>query len=277
MSGHFIVGYDDHQIFICHPDATNSQWRMRILERLPNLFRDGSAILAKFPPEIGKILLETLKQNLIQLSGNSIAISSLHLEDGHQLSLRIRLFQLSPNYNRSRRREFTIQAENVLKLRSEYINEGSRYQLGYRLTNDGFYRVKLFNLSGNQVDEILSAMKENQVKNFEELRKNVVIQRDVEFKSFDSQIQEEFEKFVDAITSPGIHNNNNNNTEETQNNKSCDDLMFEPCKDQCHKMEGSFETDNVALVIQSRRNFDKCRADDWKEKWENTSKWNCSN
>jgi hypothetical protein len=52
MLGHFIVGYDDHQIFICHPDATNSQWRMRILERLPNLFRDGSAILAKFPPEI---------------------------------------------------------------------------------------------------------------------------------------------------------------------------------------------------------------------------------
>jgi hypothetical protein len=214
MSGHFIVGYDDHQIFICHPDTTNNQWRMRILERLPNLFRDGSEILAKFPPEIGKILLETLKQNLIQLSGNSIAISSLHLEDGHQLSLRIRLFLLSPNYNRSRRREFTIKAENVLKLRSEFNDERSRYQLGYRVTNDGSYRVKLFNLSGYQVDEILTAMKEYQVSNFEELSKNVVIQRDVEFKSFDSQTQEEFQKLANVITSPGIHNSTNN-TEET--------------------------------------------------------------
>jgi hypothetical protein len=187
---------------------------MHILERLPNLFRDGLAILAKFPPEIGKILLETLKQNLIQLSGNSIAISSLHLEDGHQLSLRIRLFLLSPNYNRSRRREFTIKAENVLKLRSEFNDERSRYQLGYRVTNDGSYRVKLFNLSGYQVDEILTAMKEYQVSNFEELSKNVVIQRDVEFKSFDSQTQEEFQKLSNVITSPGIHNSTNN-TEET--------------------------------------------------------------
>jgi hypothetical protein len=57
-------------------------------------------------------------------------------------------------------------------------------------------------------------MKEYQVSNFEELSKNVVIQRDVEFKSFDSQTQEEFQKLSNVITSPGIHNSTNN-TEET--------------------------------------------------------------
>ncbi|XP_046646448.1 uncharacterized protein LOC124336713 [Daphnia pulicaria] len=207
MAGHLIVGYNDRQLFVCHPDGSKSKWQMRIIETIPNLFSGGSSIVKKFrlPSETEKMLIETLKQDILQLSSNSFVLTSLHLLDGQQLLLRMRLFLLDPDHNVVLRREFSIKTDNILQVRHEFHNNGTSYQLGYKVMNDNFFRLTVVDVSG---DLWLDTQKNSPQPSKEEVLTEINALESFQ-KLFDTEFLVNWTAQRTVITAKGLYAGNN--------------------------------------------------------------------
>ncbi|XP_057365416.1 uncharacterized protein LOC130686143 [Daphnia carinata] len=272
MFNHMVVGYDDKQLFICHRQRSTGQWQIRNIQQLDGLFNGGSSIVKKFrlPSDDEKKLIETLKEDVLQISSNTIAITSLHLKDRQQLLLKMRLYLLDAHFNVVRRREFTVQGERILEVRQRVEHEGTEYQLAYQLMKEDFFRPRIVNVSGKWVEEKHSKMEQEQNRNFNilesEWKKNVTLRRDTEFKAYDNAMLDQYGEWK-RMASGETSNIANEQTSEEQ--PTCDDVSYRPCNRYCHEMEALFENKRTTLddAARIRKNWNACYAENWKKQW----------
>ncbi|KAI9559907.1 hypothetical protein GHT06_013914 [Daphnia sinensis] len=275
MFNRMVVGYDDRQLFICHPQRSTGQWRISIIEQLNGLINGGSSIIKKFrlPSDVEKMLIETLKEDVLQLSSNIIAVTSLHLNDNHQLLSKMRLYLLDDHFNVVRRREFFIQGERILELRHRVDHEGTGYQLAYQLTNEGFFRLRIVNVTGKLVEEMHTKIEQDANRNFNILetdwKKNITIWRDRDFKTYDKAKLEHFEEWK-KMASGQTKTPNSPKEQPKGEQPTCDDVSYAPCNRYCHEMEALSKSKRAKLddATRIKKNWDECYAEDWKKQWE---------
>ncbi|KAK4029996.1 hypothetical protein OUZ56_022954 [Daphnia magna] len=273
MFNHMVVGYDDRQLFICYPQRSTGQWQLRNIEQLDGLFNSGSSIVKKFrlPSDAEKILIKTLKEDVLQLSSNMIAITSLHLNEDQQLLSKMRLYLLDAHFDVVRRREFTVRGERILELRHRVEHEGTGYQLAYQVTDGGFFRLRIVNVSGKLVEETLSKIEQEANRNFNmletEWKKNITHWRERDFKSYDKLNLDQFDEWKKMATGQKA----NNPKEQTKGKQpTCDDVSYAPCNRYCHEMEALPKNKRAKLddATRIKKNWDECYAANWKTQWE---------
>ena len=90
--------------------------------------------------------------------------------DGQQLLLRMHFFLLDSDYKVALRREFSVKTDNILELKHDILNDGTRFQPGYKRTKDDFFRMTVVDVSG---DLWLDTQKNSQKPSKEEVLKDI--------------------------------------------------------------------------------------------------------